>query len=619
VSRASSPSTSRGTLRRVLLLFVPHRRRVLLLAATILAAALVGVGAPVLTKLVFDRALFPSSGHVNVELLLVLTAAMAVLIALTGVLGIVQTYLQAAVGQSVMHDLRTQLYRHLQDMSLRFFTGTRTGEIQSRLANDVGGVSPVVSTGVASIFANAAIVVTSLVAMALIAWELAALSVPILLLFAWLSIRVGRLRRGYSRSTQEQLAELSSITEETLSVSGALLGKVFDRHSAAVERYGEGSRRVVELRIREQMVGRIVIGLAQTFFLMAPALVYVGAGLAMANGAAHYTAGTLVAVTALQIRLYQPVRDLLDMSMQAISSQSMFERIFEYLDLPQELADSPHARTLAKADVRGSISFRDVWFRYGRETWTLANVTLDVQPGQLAALVGPTGAGKTTLSYLVSRLYDVERGSVAIDGIDVREIRLASLTDLIGVVTQETQVFHATIRDNLLYACPEATDDELEHSARLAFIHERIAAFPDGYDTVVGERGYRLSVGEKQRLAIARVLLKNPRILILDEATSALDTLSERLVQQALHSVTADRTTLAIAHRLSTILSADVIFVVDRGRIVDRGTHAELVARGGLYADLYRKQFEADLERRLPALDKEFVAALHAAPPPELG
>jgi ATP-binding cassette subfamily B protein len=346
----------------------------------------------------------------------------------------------------------------------------------------------------------------------------------------------------------------------------------------------------------------MLLGIAQVFFLIGPALVYLGAGIAMADGSSEVTAGTLVAMTALQIRLFAPVRDLMDASMQLQASMAMFDRIFQYLDLPHDIVDAPHARRLDKEEARGAVAFRNVWFRYGGaaadgteehsdRAWALEDITLEIEPGQLAALVGPSGAGKTTLSYLIARLYDVDRGSVSIDGIDVRDLRLSSLTDLIGMVTQETYLFHATIRENLLYARPDAEEAEVEAAAQLAFIHDRIAALPDGYDTVVGERGFRLSGGEKQRLAIARVILKNPRILILDEATSALDTTSERLVQQALQPLMAQRTTVAIAHRLSTILSADVIFVLDGGRIVECGTHAELAARGELYARLYEQQF----------------------------
>jgi ATP-binding cassette subfamily B protein len=401
---------------------------------------------------------------------------------------------------------------------------------------------------------------------------------------------------------------MTSITEETLSVSGALLGKIFDRHRVAVERYRSRSRRLARLRVREQLIGRMLLGVAQVFFLIGPALVYLGAGFAMAGGSSEITAGTLVAVTALQIRLFAPVRDLMDASMQLQASMAMFDRIFQYLDLPHDVVDRPHARRLDKEDSEGEVAFRNVWFRYGPapgdgaeqdpdRAWALEDVTLEVEPGQLAALVGPSGAGKTTLSYLVARLYDVDRGSVTIDGVDVRDLRLSSLTDLIGIVTQETFLFHASVRENLLYARPDADEAEVEAAARLAFIHDRIAALPDGYETVVGERGFRLSGGEKQRLAIARVILKNPRVLILDEATSALDTVSERLVQQALKPLMSERTTVAIAHRLSTILSADVIFVLDRGRVAERGTHAELVARGGLYAHLYEQQFATGLPR----------------------
>jgi ATP-binding cassette, subfamily B, bacterial len=590
---------------RVLRLLRPYRRRASLLATAIIVGGLTGVAAPVLTKAVFDNALFPPGGEPRLGLLAVLVSTMVVLIAVSGVLIIVQTYLASRIGQDVMHDLRDQLFRHLQRMSLSFFTGTRTGEIQSRIMNDVGGVGSVISKGAPSVVGNAFFLLASLAAMAVLAWELAVLTLPILVLLVYVAYRVGRVKRQLSRSTQETLAEMSSIAQETLSVSGALLTRVFDRQREVIEHHRAESRRLGELRVRQEMVGRVFLGLVQTFFLVAPALMYLGAGILMSSGSARFTAGTLVAFTALQIRLFTPLRDLLDTYLQMQTASALFERVFQYLDLPHEIADSPRARALPKDRVRGEIAFRNVWFRYGsppqgavgdsdrRREWTLEGIELEVEPGQLVALVGPTGAGKTTLSYLIARLYDVDRGEVTIDGVDVRAIRLASLAEIIGMVTQETYLLHSSVRENLLYARPEATQEEVEAAARLAFIHERIVELDDGYDTIVGERGYRMSGGEKQRLAIARVVLKDPRILVLDEATSALDATSERLVQRALQPLIAGRTTIAIAHRLSTVLAADRIFVIDQGRVVERGKHDELVERGGLYARLYAQQFQS--------------------------
>jgi ATP-binding cassette subfamily B protein len=603
VGEESGSRAAAGILRRALGLLRPHRRHVSLLGAVILLVSALGVAAPLLTKAVFDDALFPASGEPRLGLLTWLVGLMIALILLAGLLSLVQAYLASVIGQRVIHDLRETLYSHLQRMSLRFFTTRRTGEIQARLAQDVGGVGAVMSGSAASILANCVFVLTSLVAMTLLSWELTALSLVVLPAFVYLTYRVGKIRRRLASSTQETIAELSVIAEETLSVSGALLTKVFDRHRDAVERYRTESRRLADLRVRQQMVGRATLGLAQTFFLIAPAVVYLVAGYALAGGATGLTAGTLVAFTALQIRLFTPVRDLMETSIEVQASLALFERIFEYLDLPHEIADAPDARRLEKSDAAGAICFRHVFFRYdgtveatnGSPPWTLEDVSLEVEPGGLAAIVGPSGAGKTTICYLLARLYDAARGAVEIDGVDVRRIKLSSLAELIGMVTQETYLFHASVRDNLLYARPGAGQEEIEAAARAAFIHQRILELPDGYDTLVGERGYRMSGGEKQRLAIARALLKDPRILVLDEATSSLDTASERLVQAALRPLTAGRTTLAIAHRLSTILSADVIFVVERGCVVERGTHQELLGRGGLYADLYRQQFQGGL------------------------
>jgi ATP-binding cassette, subfamily B, bacterial len=615
VSEEPKRPERRALLGRVAALFRPYLGRVVIVCAAILLSSGLGVLNPLLTKVVFDRALFPGSGHPNLSLLYALVGVMIGVAAVSSTIGVAQTYLASVIGQQVMQDLRNRLYAHLQSMSLRFFTATRTGEIQSRLQNDVAGVQTVVTNTASSILSNVVTVVSSVVAMAILSWQLTALSLFVVPGFVYLTYRVGRVRRRLAASTQESLAEMSAITEETLSVSGVLLTKVFARSGDAIDRYRAENRRLAQLQVRQQMVGRAFFALVGTFFSITPALVYLVAGYSIAKGSApSISAGTIVAFTALQTRLLFPVGQMLQVSVEIQSSMALFERVFQYLDLPHDIVDSPTARVLPKDEIRGAITFRNVYFRYdelplfllegldgdgarpaSERRWTLAGVDLEIEPGRLAALVGPSGAGKTTLCYLIPRLYDATSGAVEIDGHDVRDVALSSLADAIGMVTQDTYLFHASVRENLLYAKPDATQEELEAAARIALIHERVLELADGYDTVVGERGYRMSGGEKQRLAIARAVLKDPRILILDEATSALDTTSERLVQSALRPLMADRTTLAIAHRLSTIQAADVIFVVDEGRIVERGTHEELLARGGLYDSLYEEQFAGGL------------------------
>jgi ATP-binding cassette, subfamily B, bacterial len=595
--------------------FRPYRRKVGLIALAILITSGLGVVNPLLIKVIFDEALFTPRGVILDALFLYVSLMVAIPI-VSGVIGIGQTYLSNIVGQRVMQDLRNALYRHLQRMPLRFFTATRTGEIQSRLSNDVGGVQNVVTDTASSILSNLVIVLSTVVAMAILSWQLTLLSLGMLPLFVWLMYRVGKARQVVAASTQRSMADLTAITEETLSVSGMLLSKAFGRQRYETDRFSRENERLAGLQIRQQMIGRSFFAVIQIFFSIAPALVYLVAGLVLArdpSAAAAITSGTIVAFTTLQSRLFFPMGQMLQVGVEVQSAMALFDRIFEYLDLEPEIEDRPGAVALEPAEVEGRVRFRDVWFRYeappdgdsegngSPRAWTLEAVDLEIAPGQLAALVGPSGAGKTTMTYLVPRLYDVQRGAVEIDGRDVRDVTLESLGETIGVVTQETYLFHSTVRDNLRYGRPDATDDEMEAAARAAFIHDRIMELPEGYDTVVGERGYKLSGGEKQRLAIARVILKDPRILILDEATSSLDSTSERLVQEALRPLMRGRTTIAIAHRLSTILAADVIFVLDRGRVVERGTHDELVDAGGLYARLYEQQFhsgsvEAELE-----------------------
>ena len=607
---------TRATLRRVVGIFKPYRRTVYAVGLLILVTSGLGVINPLLIKVIFDRALFPPGGP-RLGLLWVLVGLMFAIPIVSGLLGIWQTYLSNLVGQRVMQDLRNSLYAHLQRMHLRFFTSTRTGEIQSRLSNDVGGVQSVVTDTASGVLSSVVIVISTVVAMLVLSWQLTLLSLGTLPFFFWLTAKVGRARREVASSTQKSMADLSAITEETLSVSGILLSKAFGRQRYETDRFQKENQRLAGLQIRQQMIGRSFFATIQIFFSVTPALVYLVAGLVLADGPSSLTPGTIVAFTTLQSRLFFPVGQMLQVSVEVQSAMALFERIFEYLDMPHEIVDRPGARTVEPAAVRGEVGFRNVSFLYDpaeaegdgatpapvsppdeeererqRRVWTLENVDLEVRPGQLAALVGPSGAGKTTMTYLIPRFYDVQRGAVELDGIDVRDVALGSLGEIVGMVTQETYLFHASVRQNLLYGKPEATQEELERAARAAFIHDRIAELPEGYDTLVGERGYKMSGGEKQRLAIARVILKDPRILLLDEATSSLDTTSERLVQEALRPLMEGRTTIAIAHRLSTILAADVIFVLDRGRVVERGTHGELLERGGLYAHLYLQQFQ---------------------------
>ena len=685
-------AADRPLLRRVIALFRPYRRRVLLVAGLILVTAGLGVANPLLIREIFDKALFARGGP-DVPLLVTLSAIMIAVPAVTSVLGVVQSYQTNWVGQQIMRDLRGRLFSHLQSLSLRFFTGTRTGEIQSRLQNDVGGLQSVITDTASSLLSNSVILISTLIAMLVLSWQLTLLSLVMMPLFIWLTGRVGRIRRDITGRTQAALAEMSAITQESLSVSGVLLSKVFGRQDRDAERYHRQNEKLAALQVRQQIVGRAFFAVVSTFFSITPVLVYLVAGLQLSHGNGP-SAGTIIAFTTLQSRLFMPIGQVLQTSTEVSSSLALFSRVFGYLDLRAEIVEPESAVRLEPHQVRGEIRLDDVWFSYltgepdgvadvpaadegpapgsaraglpgeeralgpargsassaahgsasargktqgsapGREDvparaplpeptarpgddpmfpiatstvpdsladaaasrrWALRGLDLTVQPGQLAAVVGASGAGKTTLSYLIPRLYDVTSGAVRLDGHDVRTLSLESLAGAIGMVTQETYLFHATVRDNLAYARPDATDEEVVAAAKAAFIHDRILDLENGYDTIVGERGYRLSGGEKQRLAIARVLLKDPRVLVLDEATSALDTVSERRVQAALEPLMAGRTTIAIAHRLSTIRSADVIFVMDAGRVIEKGTHESLLELDGAYARLYEQQFGGGL------------------------
>jgi ATP-binding cassette, subfamily B, bacterial len=592
VGGADPPAhVGRDTARRVIPLFRPYRAQVTFVVGLIVVTSTVGIVNPLLIQAVFNKALFVRGGP-RLGLLYVLVAIMAAVPIVNGAIGILQTYETTRVGQQVMRDLRDRLYSHLETLSLAFFTNTKTGEIQSRLANDVGGVQSVVTTTASTILANVVTFVSSIVAMIIISWQLTIVSVFTVPAFFWLTKTVGQRRRRVSRSTQESLAAMSALTEETLSVSGVLLAKVFGNQGRDIGQYRRESQRLADLEVRQNMIGQGFYAVVQSFLSITPAAIYLIAGLLLSSGHG-ISAGTIVAFTTLQTRLYFPIGQLLQVSVELRSSLALFDRVFEYLDVVPDIVDAPDAVSLPAVSSGGRVALLDVHFRYpGVSSEALRGVSISAAPGQLVALVGPSGAGKTTISYLIPRLYDVTGGSVAIDGVDVRAVRLASLAADIGFVTQESYLFHDTILANISYGRPGASLAEVEDAARAAYIHDRIMEFPDGYDTVVGERGYRLSGGEKQRLAIARVLLHDPRILILDEATSALDTASEREVQKALDALMGSRTTIAIAHRLSTIVSADVINVIDGGEVVESGTHQELLRSGGLYATLYQEQFE---------------------------
>jgi ATP-binding cassette, subfamily B, bacterial len=596
--RPADPAVRKANLRRIIRLFGPYRSRLSLVCGLIVISAGLGVISPFLLRAVLDTAIQvdPETGQATVELglLTALVAGMVAIPIVTGVIGVWQTLLTNLVGQAVMHDLRTSVYRHLQRLSLAFFTRTRTGEVQSRIANDIGGIENVVTSTATSVLSNVTTVIATVIAMLLLDWRLAAFALALLPLFVWLTKRVGDQRKKVTAERQASLADVSSIVQESLSVSGILLGKTMGRAGDLALRFENESQRLAGLEVRSRMTGRWMMAAIQTTFAVMPALVYLFAGWTIERGTTAITIGTLVAFTTLQARLFFPIGSLLGVQLEVQSSLALFDRIFEYLDEPVDIVEG--TGTIARP--RGDVTFEDVWFGYAKDAWTLEDVSFAVPAGTKTALVGETGSGKTTCAYLVARLYDPTRGRVTIDGVDVRDLTFDSLTDAVGVVSQETYLFHASVRENLRFARPGATDAEVEEAARAGQIHDLIASLPEGYETVVGERGYRFSGGEKQRIAIARTILRNPPILVLDEATSALDTQTERAVQAALERLSEGRTVIAIAHRLSTVRDADQIVVLDHGSIVERGTHDELLSQGGRYASLVAR--DADVGDVVP-------------------
>jgi len=601
---AAGPTKPTGAalplLRRAARFFRPYQARLAIIGSAIVVSSILGLANPYLLKLLIDEAI-PKK---DIGLLALYAGLMVLVPVINGGIGLAQSWLTASVGQFVMRDLRNALFTHVQSMPIRFFSETRTGEIQSRLTNDVSGVQSVVSDAAANLASSIAIVASTLVAMTLIDWRLTAVSLCVAPLFLYLTSKASAARRKASAEVQTALADLTSIAEEHLSVGGALLAKSFGRSEAGAERFTKRSGELATLQLRQALTGRWVGVVVQVVFSGIPALVYFAAGSLAAAGASDApTIGDIVAFTTLQSRLFFPLASLLGLQVEIGGSLALFERIFAYLDLVPEIVDAPNAVGLRRIDVRGKVAFNDVAFRYPeppramgaakRDTFGLGGIAFTVQPGTLTALVGPSGSGKSTILSLIPRFWDVQSGSVQLDGLDVRSIKLQSLGEMIGVVTQETHLLHASIAENLRYARPDASDAEMWAALDGASLASRVHELPSGLDTIVGERGYKLSGGERQRLAIARVLLKDPPILLLDEATSALDSVSERHVQAALERAMQGRTTIAVAHRLSTVASADEILVLDHGVIVERGTHEQLRSAGRLYAELAAVQFGA--------------------------
>jgi ATP-binding cassette, subfamily B, bacterial len=568
-------------LRRIGRLFTPYRWQLGIVTAVIAGSSIVGLASPFLLRAVIDNAL----PHKNLHLLAWLVIGMVAVAVITSAFGVIQTWIATKVGQQIMHGLRTSVFGHLQKQSIAFFTRTRTGEVQSRITNDIGGMESVVTSTATSIASNLTTAIGTAVAMVVLSWKLSLISLVVMPPAIYLTRKVARMRRAITTQQQRELANLNVTIEEGLSINGIQLAKTLGTGQALVDRFTESSKRLIDLELRSQLAGRWRMASMSIIFAAIPAVIYLAAGLPVTSGA--LTIGTLIAFTTLQNGLFRPLTGLLNTSVSVISSLALFARIFEYLDLPIDVPEPAHPVAVDPAKAVGHLRFDNVGFSYpGADRPALSDISLDVPAGSTLAVVGETGSGKTTLASLVARLYDPTSGTVSIDGIDIRDMKLIDLAAIVGVVSQETYLLHTTVRENLRYAKPAATDAEIEDAARAAQIHDLIAGLPDGYDTMVGSRGHRFSGGEKQRIAIARTLLRDPRVLVLDEATSALDNETERAVQKAFDALAKGRTTITIAHRLSTVRDADEIVVLDHGHVVESGTHVSLLAEQGRYAGL---------------------------------
>ena len=597
-AKAEQKRIDKVTMRRVFRLYNPHRAETAVMLVTVAIGTLLGLVSPFFVKIIIDQGLQKRDlGVITTYSLLTIVVTL-----LAAAVTMLYGYQSVVIGQKIMRQLRNDLFTHLQGMSLRFFTSARTGDIQTRLISDVGGVQNVVSNTFVDALSNIAIVVSSLITMFWLDWRLTLLAISLIPVIGFFGKMVGELSRDIRKGVQEKTSDLNSMMQENLSVSGALLGKTIGRADVLAEKFDVENQQLAGWQVKASVLQYAFFGMFRIITQIIPALIFWLAGWLLTRGDKNISVGLLVAFSGLQTRMFFPLTGLMSLQAELIGSFALFDRIFEYLDMKHDIQEKPGAVALPKASIAGKVTFESVGFKYDQESpdWTLEDISFEAEAGQLIALVGPSGAGKTTVTYMIPRLYDVDAGSVKIDGVDVRDIALEDLKSAVGMVTQETYLVHTTVKENLRIAKPDATDEELIEACKLAAIHDHIDSLDEKYDTVVGERGYKLSGGEKQRLAIARAILKNPPILILDEATSALDTTSERLIQTSLNSLMKGRTTFAIAHRLSTILSADQILVIQDGRIVEKGKHAELLAKKGLYETLYTEQFNHENEHRMP-------------------